>query len=194
MKFDISNYPGRYVMHCRTEVEAIDFCDYLNSLGRTNCLRRSYSGESLWSTYKDTLTINFNEGTQCNIEYYLKANFTILEWSDFMNKTFTKTDLKTGDVVLRRNGHVGIANLELGMFIGKDGWTDFNCLRNDLTASIGGEGWDIIAVRRPIEKHHCQFTAFDKKLGTLIYERKEVEEMTLEQVCKLLGKEIKIIK
>lgn len=32
-----------------------------------------------------------------------------------------------------------------------------------------------------------------KQWGVQVYERKEAEEMTLEEVCKLLGKQIKIV-
>jgi hypothetical protein len=69
-----------------------------------------------------------------------------------------------------------------------DGYSGF------LESMYGRNEFDIVAVRRPKYKRDCQFSAFDDDMGTLIYERQEVEEMTLEQVCKLLGKEIKIIK
>lgn len=110
-----------------------------------------------------------------------------------MNKTFTKADLKTGDVILRRNGETEIINGELKMCITKNGWNDLDDIYTDLTSKFGQE-WDVIAVRHPKEKFECRFDAFKRNRGTLVYERKEVEEMTLEQVCKLLGKEIKIIK
>jgi hypothetical protein len=80
------------------------------------------------------------------------------------------------------------------MFIRKNGWTDLNDINADLTALVGGKGWDIVSVRRPLHKSDCLFDAFEKEFGALVYKRQEVEEMTLEQVCKLLGKEIKIIK
>ena len=135
----------------------------------------------------------FNQGTYGTIEYAKKNNYIILEWSDFMNKGFTKADLKTGDVIQRRNGHVEIFNDELGMFITKTGWNDIKDIKSDLT-SITNSDWDIITVRRPQEKGDCQFCAIESKYGTLVYERKEVEEMTLAEVCRLLGKEIKIVK
>jgi hypothetical protein len=56
---------------------------------------------------------------------------------------------------------------------------------------------DIMEVRRARVGNHCTFNAFDKFYAAnteLVYERKEVEEMTLEEVCKALGKEIKIVK
>ena len=64
---------------------------------------------------------------------------------------------------------------------------------DDLT-HVRDEEYDIVAVRRPRYKGDCMFKAFEFELGELVYERKEVEEMTLAEVCKLLGKEIKIIK
>lgn len=115
-----------------------------------------------------------------------------------MNKKFTKEDLKTGDVVLRRNGVVEIVCRETDSLISKNG---FKCLFNvneDLTSSLSSapdSDWDIIAVRRPKEPYECQFCAFDNLYGELVYERKDKpEEMTLEEVCKALGKEIKIVK
>ena len=112
-----------------------------------------------------------------------------------MNKKFTKEDLKTGDVVLRRNGSVEIVCLETGALIRRDGFNILDELTDDLLSTFNDDDSDdIIAVRRPKQPYHCQFCAFDKELGELVYERKEPEEMTLEEVCKALGKEIKIVK
>lgn len=194
MYFDINAYEGKYVMHCKTEEEAKNFCQYLNSVGRTWNNKRSYLTDNHWNMYKDKMVYYFNSGEYSSVNYAKNSGYTILEWEDFMKQTFTKADLKTGDVILRRNGDVEIFNSELQMFIRKAGWTDFKDIDDDLIATQGGKDWDIVSVRRPIKKHDCMFDAFEYKRGTLIYERKEVEEMTLEQVCKLLGKEIKIIK
>ena len=115
-----------------------------------------------------------------------------------MNNKFTKADLKTGDVVMQRDGLVQIANCELGMFITQIGWNDMDDFNSALNHKTCDE-FDIIAIRRPKAKFECRFDAFETKSGTIIYERKEqekreVEEMTLAEVCKLLGKEIKIVK
>lgn len=194
MHFDINKYAGKYAMHCKTEEEAKSFCNYLHNIGRKWCTGDSYKKRNSWFYYKKDTVYNFNEGAYADVNYYKDVNYTILEWEDFMKHTFTKADLKTGDVVLRRNGDVEIVNRELQMFIRKNGWTDFNDIYTDLTSLLGGKGWDIVSVRRPLCKSDCLFDAFDKSLGIIVYERQEVEEMTLEQVCKLLGKEIKIIK
>ena len=184
MKFNINDYKGKYVMHCHNEEEAGNFCDYMAGIGR-------YLSCSLWC-YSGQNVIFFNNGTWGSKDYAKKEGYEILEWSDFINKEFTKADLKTGDVVKFKCGKVGIANCELGMFIGVDWWLNLDSLREDLT-SKKPYNYDVEAVRRPLEKGDCQFCAFDGEYGTLVYERKEVEEMTLAQVCKLLGKEIKII-
>lgn len=114
-------------------------------------------------------------------------------WIWEMQEIFTKADLKTGDVVKFRNNNVAIVNGELKTFITMNGFLDFDDFNDDLTEHDYGE-WDIIAVRRPNEKYDCKFTAFNWNCGTLVYERPIVEEMTLAEVCKALGKEIKIVK
>ena len=192
MKFNINDYKGKYVMHCKTKDEAKNFCAYLDSVGRTWCSGGHYTDGNNYDRYRENTVYYFNEGTYCDISDARERNYTILEWEDFMNNTFTKADLRTGDVILRRDGTTEIYNGELGMFITKDGWNDLDCERNDLTDSISSE-FDIVAVRRPRNKFDCVFDAFVKERGELVYERKEVEEMTLAEICKLLGKEIKII-
>ncbi len=109
--------------------------------------------------------------------------------------TFTKADLKTGDVILRREGDVEIVIKELKALVRSDGeYNEFDGIKDDLTSVYGTER-DIVAVRRPRYSYECVFSAFEYKRGTLIYDREqeEVEEMTLAEVCKLLGKNIKII-
>lgn len=111
-------------------------------------------------------------------------------------KVFTKKDIKNGDVVLRRNGDVEIVCLPLGTLICNGcWWNDFDSINLDLT-HILGEDYDIVAVRRPIEPHHCCFDAFTRELGKLVYdrERDEVKEMTIAEIEKELGYSIKVVK
>ena len=195
--FDINDYKGRYVMHCTTEEESKDFCNYLHKVGRKWDDNTSYLGDTYYRYHEARTVYYFNTGTLGDMYFATLNNYTILEWSDFMNKEFTKADLKTGDVVLYRNGETGIVNCSFNMIINKEGYNNFSDYSNDLTvATKWASNWDIIAVRRPRISSNCQFTAFEYKWGDLVYDRKEVkvEEMTLEEVCKALGKEIKIIK
>ena len=194
MRFNINDYEGKYVMHCKTEEEARGFCNYLHEHGRKWCNGDSYKHSTThWDFYKEETSYAFNKGAYSPVNFYKNDGYKILEWSDFM-KPFTKADLKTGDVILRRDGRVEIVNRELDTYITKEGWNDLDTTKGDLTDEDGKQ-FDIIAVRRPIKKSQCQFDAFKYKLGTLIYDRERdtVEEMTLAEVCKLLGKNIKII-
>lgn len=152
---------------------------------------KKYYGDGMLVIYDVYDSINNKRGLLISALGYTD-NKQIINWSDFMRKKFIKADLNTGDVVKFRNEVIGIVNLELKMIIRKDDWTDL-CTLDDNLNNMDSD-WDIIAVRRPLFKHDCQFCAFKKYYGTIIYERPEPEEMTLEEVCKLLGKEIKIVK
>ena len=193
MKFNIDDYIGHYVMRCKTEEEARRFCQFLHDHGRRWCSDEPYVNNTKWKSYFDDIGYNFNDGTWDTISYFKKNKYTILEWEDFMNDIFTKADLKTGDVVNFRNELVGIVNRDLEMIICVDGFESLDSIRSDLTHARKKQ-FDIVEVRRPKNKGDCAFNAIRCKWGTLVYERQEAEEMTLEQVCKLLGKEIKIIK
>lgn len=197
MKFNIDDYKGKYVMHCKTKEEAKDFCNYLHSIGKRWCDSTSYLDYTEWNAYKKDTCYNFNVGCCCDLDFYRSRNYTILEWSDFMNKEFTKADLKTGDVVKFDNEELGIVITEHKVIACKNGgWINLNNIKEDLTNSFYVNKFNIIAVRRPYDQSACSFDAFRSNAprGTLVYERKEVEEMTLAEVCKLLGKEIKIVK
>lgn len=85
MKFDIEKYAGNYVMHCKTEEEAKDFCKYLDSIGRTWLSGAKYVDNSHWSDYGPNTTYWFNSGLYDCIEYATDTYATILEWSDFMD-------------------------------------------------------------------------------------------------------------
>ena len=185
MKFNIDDYKGKYVMHCKTKEEAEDFCGYLD-----NC-NYQYTGLDDWECFKEDTCYNFNYGTYCNLDWYKNSGYTILEWSDYMRKRFNKYSLRNCDVVLKRNGNVEIVCEKT--LICKKGANDLGAIREDLT-SINGKSYDIMEVRRPCFFTDCNFSAFKDDLGEVIYKREEAIEMTFEEVCKALGMNIKIVK
>lgn len=97
MKFNIDDYKGKYVMHCKTEEEAKVFCTYLDSIGQIWCAGDSYLSSNYWHIYKESTCYNFNAGTYYYKEYYKRVKYTILEWSDFMNDTMNEK---------KRNGRI----------------------------------------------------------------------------------------
>lgn len=196
MSFNIEDYKGNYVMHCKTEEEAKDFCNYLDSLGRKWCNNKKYTEENYWQYYQDETCYDFNDNSFNAKYFFVGHNYKILEWSDFMDNKFTKADLKSGDVILRRDGSVEIVCIETGTLIRRDGFNILDELTDDLISTFNdNDSDDVVAVRRPKQSYECQFCAFDEGLGELVYERgDEPDEMTLDEICKALGKEIKIVR
>ena len=100
-------------------------------------------------------------------------------WYDFElvedKKVFTKSDLKNGDVIVRRNGNVGVVMVDLGVLIADDGWNDLDDINEDLTDCdtivYDDEGYDIVKVYRPRSKYQCQFYSDAYTDGELIYDR-----------------------
>lgn len=85
-KFNIDDYKGKYVMHCKTEEEALDFCNYLHSIGKKWCDSKEYTNHTSWDIFTQETCYNFNKGTYGSVGLYLTQNYTILEWEDFMSK------------------------------------------------------------------------------------------------------------
>lgn len=86
MKFNIDDYKGKYVMHCKTEEEAKTFCKYLHNIGHMWSSGDSYLSENYWSFYKASTCYNFNTDGYGNKQYYEEEGYTILEMEDFMDK------------------------------------------------------------------------------------------------------------
>lgn len=183
MKFNIADYKDKKVaIHCKTYDEAMEFCKLTNRENEVDW----------WFDYEENTCYDINLDEYTDIKFYLSHNYTILEWEFLNGKEFTKSDLKTGDIVLRRNGDTEIVILEQQSFIAKTGYNLLSSVNEDLTSTCSSN-WDIIAVRRPVLIGDCTFSAFDANRGILIYEREEVE-MTIEEICKALGKKVRIKK
>lgn len=113
---------------------------------------------------------------------------------------FTPNDLKPGDFVKLRSGAEYCIISDFRVCINQRGdcvtWKDLN---NDLRDPTCPKD-DIMQVRRPTCVDNCNFAIFEVNAGQLLFNREEEEvemtevEMTLEEVCKELGKNIKIIK
>lgn len=86
MKFNLNDYRGNYVMHCKTEEEAESFCLFLHQNGRRWCNEDSYLEFNNWDNYERETVYCFNECAYCSIEYARDLNYEILEWSDFMEE------------------------------------------------------------------------------------------------------------
>lgn len=90
---------------------------------------------------------------------------------------FTKEQLKDGDIVILRNGWDTVVDIKNRVLLYKDNALMISGYNENLTSKFG-HNWDIMKVKRQ----------------TLLYNREKQTEMTLEEVCKELGRDIKIVK
>lgn len=119
---------------------------------------------------------------------------------------FTKDDLKPCMVVILRDGSIGIVGEVIGgknILFDNDEYIPFEDIMDDLTIYDSTEIDQCIDEELDIMKvYDVNKYSFDMlEIGTsnreLLWERAEApkpEEMTLAEVCKALGKEIKIVK
>ena len=111
--------------------------------------------------------------------------------------SFTKSELKPCMLVQFRNGDLRIvakANGDLIFVDPNTGKVGEESYYSDTLENMSSCERDIVAVYG-YKKLYVDALVCDTKHRDLIWEREEkVEEMTLEQVCKELGKTIKIVK
>lgn len=201
-KFDWDTFgreENKIAVWCKTEEEAIDFCKKSHEKGYDWGSGISRVAESFWEFYQSETC--YATEFYSPRDFYIKNNYNIFEWSDFIHPyTFTKSDLRDGDFILRRNGDVEMALPSMNSLVcRRDGWNDMESITENLTENFYYKtdiDWDIVEVRRPIKKSDCQFGIFEFEIGEVVYNRERDEqpiEMTLDEVCEALGKKIKIV-
>lgn len=195
-KFNFSDWKDKRVaMHCKTEEEANDFCRVMHEARLKWFDGELYVEDTMWRRFKEKTIYFFNEGTCDDIEEAVHENYTILEWSDYMNKKFTKQNLKNGDVCVLRNGNTAIVIPEVGIIRFKENWdymdNYFDNLKNFYFKTL-----DIVKVYRPKAVFHCSWNKKCFSLGDLVFDRKNLEpiEVTIEEIAKLKGVSVDRIK
>lgn len=84
MKFNLNDYKGKYVMHCKTKEEAESFCRFLHQNGGKWSSGDSYLEFNRWDCYKADTVYCFNLGMYCDVVFAKWKGYTILEWSNFV--------------------------------------------------------------------------------------------------------------
>ena len=92
MKFNLDNYKGKYVMHCKTEEEAKDFCNFLHQNNKEWSSGDSYLSFTNWSQFTDKTCYYFNVGIFGSIQNATNENYIVLEWEDFMKDTISTSN------------------------------------------------------------------------------------------------------
>lgn len=189
---EFKNKENKIVVHCKTKVEAKDFCKQMHKHRMKWCNGESYLKNTNYDMYNER-TCYYGDGEYSSRDFAEKYNYKILEWSDYTNKEFTKSDLKDGMVVEYNDNSFG-KRLVVGDFlIGEDGYADLGDYNENLKNVVS----DLEIVR--VYKIKCMgkisSIMYDVNLE-LIWERKEPKKMTVEEMRKkleeLTGEEIEV--
>ena len=189
---EFKNKDNKIAVNCKTEEEAKDFCKRMHEHGMKWCTGKSYMEKTNYEECKGE-TCYVGSGMFSSYRYCNSEGYKILEWSDYMQKKFTKADLKDGMVVEYNDNSFG-KRLVVGDFlIGEDGYADLG----DYNESLKNVVSDLEIVR--VYKIKCMgkisSIMYDVNLE-LIWERKEPKKMTIEEMRKkleeLTGEEIEV--
>lgn len=197
--FNFEEWENKKVaMHCSTLKEAKNFCHIMDKAGKTWVNGDLYMLTNEWYANEEKTCYLFNEGKYASLGHAKKQGYIILEWSDYTNEPFTKSDLKNGDVAVCRNGAVYIICIDTGTCITP---IEKYCLLSDIADDLTDfctEQYDIIDIYRPENPSQCSFSEHLYKNGKHVFHRdEEPVEITLEEIAKLKGvsvDRIKIIK
>lgn len=194
-KFNWDEFKNKYnkiAVHCKTEEEAIDFCKQMHKHRMKWCNGESYLKNTNYM--RNEGTCYYGSGEYSTRDFAEKYNYKILEWSDYMDKEFTKADLKDGMVVEQRNGNMYL--VLAGMAVRK---SRCNSIANytDGLKWAGYKRGDIVKVYRITPGSlGCIEDVFIKGNLELIWERKEPKKMTMEEMRKkleeLTGEQIEV--
>lgn len=195
-KFNWDEFKNKYnkiAVNCKTEEEAKDFCKRMHEHGMKWCTGKSYMEKTNYEEYKGETCYRGN-GEYSSRDFAEKYNYKILEWSDYMQKNFTKSDLKDGMVVEYNDNSFG-KRLVVGDFlIGEDEYADLGDYNENLKNVVSD--LEIVRVYKIKCKGKISSIMYDVNLE-LIWERKEPKKMTVEEMRQkleeLTGEEIEVM-
>lgn len=100
-----------------------------------------------------------------------------------MNKQFTKSDLRNGDVCVTRAGFSMISVIDLRCFAGDLNAYSFDDFSDDL--KYEDHQLDIVKVYRPQSPYDCSLDFCSYESGELVFNRAAIEpvEVTLEEIA-----------
>lgn len=190
---EFKDVDNKIAVYCKTEEEAVDFCKQMHEHGMKWRDGESYLKNTSYNAYNEGMCYHGSREYSSRV-FAEKYNYKILEWSDYMNKEFTKADLEDGVVVEQRDGNMYLVLAGKAVRKGRcnhiDGYTD------DLKWE-GYTGGDIVKVYRITpESLGCIEDVFIKSNLELIWERTESKKMTVEEMRKkleeLTGEQIEV--
>lgn len=192
---EFQNKDNRIAVHCKTEEEAVDFCKQMHEHGMKWRDGNSYLELTEYEK-KLNETCYYGSGEYSSRDFAEKCNYKILEWSDYMNKEFTKSDLKDGMVVEYRCKSYGRRLVIGDMLIGAEGSYRLIYYNEDLIDTTGEKDFDIMRIYKIQNVSRFNEILLYSNLE-LIWERKEPKKMTVKEMKQkleeLTGEEIEIV-
>ena len=191
---EFKNKDNKIAVHCKTEEEAKDFCKKMHEHGMKWCDGESYLKNTNYNVHNEG-TCYYGGGEYSSRDFAEKYNYKILEWSGYMQKEFTKSDLKDGMVVEYKCVDSGRRLVVKDMLLGIDGSYTLKNYNDDLTDIEVDPELSIIRVYKIKYAKRFKHILDDDNLE-LIWERKEPKKMTVEEIRKkleeLTGEEIEV--
>lgn len=81
---------NKIAVYCKTENEAKDFCRKMHEHGLRWSSGRSYLISTYWGTYKTNMCYG-NHGTYGDYSSFIVSDYSILEWSNYMDEYQVET-------------------------------------------------------------------------------------------------------
>ena len=192
---EFKNKDNKIAVNCKTEEEAKDFCRQMHGQRMKWRNGESYLKNTNYDMHNEG-TCYYGDGEWSSLDIAKNYNYKILEWSDYMQKEFTKSDLKDGMVVEYRRKDYGKRMVVGNMLIGEEGSHRLEAYENDLTQGYAESQLSIIRVYKIKNERNFKHIMHDDNLE-LIWERKEPKKMTVEEMRQkleeLTGEEIEVM-
>lgn len=190
---EFKNKDNKIAVHCKTEEEAIDFCKQMHGHGMRWNSGRSYLEKTNYEECREKTC--YAAGNYATYQCCKVGGYKILEWSDYIQKEFTKEDLKGEMAVEYRRKGFGKRIVVGNMLIGERKNHLLEFYNEDLTDKDGYTELDITRVYKIKNARNFEHILDDDNLE-LIWERKEPKKMTVEEMRKkleeLTGEEIEV--
>lgn len=191
---EFKNKDNKIAVNCKTGTEAKDFCKQMHKHRMKWRNGESYLKNTNYYMHNEGMCY-YGDGEWSSLDIAENYNYKILEWSDYMQKEFTKADLEDGMVVEYRCKDYGKRMVVGNMLIGEDGSHRLEAYENDLTQGYAESRLSIIRVYKIKNERNFKHIMDDDNLE-LIWERKEPKKMTVEEMRKkleeLTGEEIEV--
>ena len=178
----------------RQEEEAKDFCLNMHEHGMKWNDGDSYIEEQYYDAYQEKMCY-YADGEYSDLDYAKEKGYIVLEWSDYMQKEFTKADLKDGMIVKYRNGEMYLKFG--GKLINNDGFEELSTFDNNLKDVDFSSDYDIMKIYKlNLTKVYCLKDIFNIENLELIWERDVTKHMTADEMRQkledLIGEKIEV--